>query len=86
MLGIFIDLSKAFETVKHNSLINNLKLYGVKENSLRWFESYLSNRKQYICYNSNKCTTFKNITSGVQQGSILGTLLFLIISQTQQIF
>ena len=43
-----------------------------------WFESYLSNRKQYISYNSNKCTTFENITYGVPQGSILKPLLFLI--------
>ena len=44
---------------------------------MRWFESYLSNRKQYIAYN-NKSTSFKDITCGVRQGSILGPLLFLI--------
>ena len=52
-LGIFIDLSKAFDTVDHSILIKKLKLYGVKRNNLRWFESYLSNRKQYISYNYN---------------------------------
>ena len=77
-LGIFIDLSKAFDTVDHSILIKKLKLYGVKGNNLRWFESYLSNRKQYISCNSNKCTTFESITYGVPQGSILGPLLFLI--------
>ena len=77
-LGIFIDLSKAFDTVDHSILIKKLKLYGVKGNNLRWFESYLSNRKQYISYNGNKCTTFESITYGVPQGSILGPLLFLI--------
>ena len=71
-LGIFIDLSKAFDTVDHSILIKKLKLYGVKGNNLRWFESYLSNRKQYISYNGNKCTTFESITYGVPQGSILG--------------
>ena len=45
---------------------------------LRWFESYLSNRKQYISYRGNKCTTFESLTYRVPQGSILGPLLFLI--------
>ena len=47
-LGIFIDLLKVFDTVYYSILIKKLKLYGVKGNNLRWFESYLSNRKQYI--------------------------------------
>ena len=66
-LGIFIDLSKAFDTVHHSILIKKLR-----------FESYLSNCKQYISYNSNKCTTFESITYWIPQGSILGPLLFLI--------
>ena len=76
--GIFIDLSKAFDTVDDSILIKKLKLYRIKENNLRWFEIYLSNCKQYISYKGNKCTTFENITYGVPQGSILGPLLFLI--------
>ena len=75
-LGVFIDLSKAFDTVDHYILITKLKQYGIQGN-IRWFESYLSNRKQYIAYN-NKSTSFKDITCGVPQGSILGPLLFLI--------
>ena len=77
-LGIFIDLSKAFDTIVHSIVIEKLKLYGVKGNNLRWFESYLSKRKQNISYNSNKCTTFESIKCGVSRGSILGPLLFLI--------
>ena len=77
-LGIFINLSKAFDTVDHRILIKKLKLYGVKGNDLRWFESNLSNRKQYINYNGSTCTTFESITYRVPQGSILGPLLFLI--------
>ena len=76
-LGVFIDLSKAFDTVDHYILITKLKQYGIQGNNMRWFESYLSNRKQYIAYN-NKSTSFKDITCGVRQGSILGPLLFLI--------
>ena len=48
VLGVFIDLSKAFDTVDHNILLEKLSMYGVKENNLKWFHSYLSNRKQYI--------------------------------------
>ena len=48
VLGAFIDLSKAFHTVDHNILLEKLSMYGVKGNSLKWFHSYLSNRKQYI--------------------------------------
>ena len=43
-----IDLSKAFDTVNYNILLENLSMYGVKVNNLKWFHSYLSNRKQYI--------------------------------------
>ena len=76
-LGIFIDLSKDFDTVEHKILISKLKNYGVTGNNLKWFESYFNNRQQFIAYNS-KYTSFETITCGVPQGSILGPLLFLI--------
>ena len=47
-LGVFIDLSKASDSVDHNILIDKLNLYGIKNNSLKWFPSYLSNRKRFI--------------------------------------
>ena len=76
-LVVFIDLSKAFDTVDHYILITKVKQYGIHGNNIRWFESYLRNRKQYITYN-NESTYFKDITGGVPQGSILGPLLFSI--------
>ena len=76
-LGVFIDRSKAFDSIDHYILITKLKQYRILGNNIRWFESYLSNRKQYLAYN-NKSTFFKDITCGVPQGSMLGPLLFLI--------
>ena len=75
--GVFIDLSKAFDTLHHQILLKKLIHYGVKDNNIYWFKSYLTNRKQFLSFN-NKNTNLANITCGVSQGSILGPLLFLI--------
>ena len=76
-IGVFIDLSKAFDTVDHSILLKKLSFYGVKNNNLKWFKSYLSNRKQFILTDQGN-TEMKSIICGVPQGSILGPLLFLI--------
>ena len=77
VLGVFLDFSKAFDTVNHNSLLDNLYLYRIRGTALDWFTNYLSDRKQYVVYNNTKSNK-KNITCGVPQGSILGPLLFLL--------
>ena len=76
-IAIFIDLSKAFDTIDHTILISKLEHYGVENNELQWFISYMHNRQQYVEIENTKSTT-ETITTGVPQGSILGPLLFLI--------
>ena len=70
-------LSKAFDTVNHAILLDELHHYGARGNALDWFRNYLSNRKQYVSYNGVSSST-KLITCGVPQGYILGILLFLV--------
>ena len=74
---IFLDFSKAFDTIDHVILLKKLLHYGIRGSALKWFESYLSNRKQYVTYNGITSST-QTIRCGVPQGAILGPLLFLI--------
>ena len=76
-LGVFIGLSKAFDTVDHQILISKLNDYGIEGNNLNWFKNYLQKCKQYLILNKYE-TSFGSIKCGVSQGSILGPLLFLI--------
>ena len=76
-LCIFIDLSKAFDTLNHVILLSKLKYYGLDENAISWFKSYLSDRKQYVEIENVK-SSIKDIQTGVPQGSTLGPLLFII--------
>ena len=78
-LGVFIDLSKALDTVDLDSILQkNLKIYGISDKNLAWFESHLSNRKQYIEIGENSKTDLKYVTCGLHQGSILVPLRFLV--------
>ena len=74
---VFIDFSKAFDTVEHDILLNKLEHYGVCSQSLRWFKDYLHERKQTVSIDTERSDEL-DIVTGVPQGSILGQLLFII--------
>ena len=76
-IGLFFDLSKAFDIVDHWILLKKLIHYGVSGNNICWFESYLTHLKQFVSFN-NENTNLVNITSWVLQGSMFGPLLFLM--------
>ena len=77
VLGVFLDLRKAFDTVDHKILLNKLHSYGIRGSANQWFKNYLSNRQQYVVW--DQCASQrKQLSFGVPQGSILGPILFLI--------
>ena len=77
--AIFMDLSKAFDTMNHDLLIAKLGAYGFQEDALVFMKSYFTNRQQRVRVNSN-FSMWEKIISGVPQGSILGSLLFSILN------
>ncbi len=76
-IALFIDVSKAFDSLDHAILLSKLEHYGIRGVALQWFSSYLSNRYQYTECNS-QCSGYRLIVSGVPQGSVLGPLLYLV--------
>ena len=74
---ILVDLQKAFDSLDHRVLIEKMKYFDLRTSVIKWFESYLSNRKFLVCIDSvfSEAGTLKY---GVPQGSILGRLPFLL--------
>ena len=77
VIGVFLDFSKAFDTVDHDILLFKLSHYGIRDNALLWFKSSLSNRNQFVTYDGVR-SSLKTIKCGVPEGSILGPQLFFI--------
>ena len=77
VIGIFLDLSKAFDTICHEKLLVKLDSYEIRGNCLKLIKNYLLNRKQITKFNNVKSDS-KNIMFGVPQGSVLGPLIFLL--------
>ena len=75
--GIYLDLSKAFDTVCHKILLAKLEHYGIRGEALNWFKSYLKQRKQYTALDEHQSIE-QEVPYGVPQGSVLGPLLFLV--------
>ena len=74
---VLLDLAKAFDTVDHHILLQKLEYYRIRGIVLQFYQSFLENRKQFLCIN-NFCSSLHDVNIGVPQGSTLGLLLFLL--------
>jgi len=86
-VGIFLDLSKAYDVINQNRLLDKLDSYGIRGSVNNWFQSYLANRTQFVeiyqtdrnKYTQHRFQSSSRATSyGIPQGSVLGSLLFLL--------
>ena len=75
--AITLDQSAAFDCISHDVLIRKLKLYNFGENSVKWIESYLAQRSQYVNIGT-KSSSFWTVCHGVPQGSVLGPIMYVI--------
>ena len=76
--ALYIDLSKAFDTLSFDIILYELNYYGIAGTELQLLTNYLKNKKQYVIFKNHE-SDLTEITTGVPQGSILGPLLFSII-------
>ena len=81
--GIFLDLSKAFDSLKHGAILKKMELYGLRGCCLQWFDSYLKDRNLVVCCKTSdtgieQVSPCYGVEFGTPQGSVLGPLIFLI--------
>ena len=74
---VLLDMSKAFDSIRHDILLSKLKKVGISNNAISWFESYLSNRKQVVRI-GNTTSEICHLNYGVPQGTILSPVLFTL--------
>lgn len=80
-MGLFLDLSRAYDCISHDVLLIKMERYGVRGPSLQWIRSYLTNRKQKVSITKENQTVtsgIKSVSNGVPQGSIIGPILFIV--------
>ena len=74
---IYLDFTKAFDTVQHQRLLGKLETYGIEGNILYWIKDFLIGRTQEVTINSTKSAP-ASVASGIPQGTVLGPVLFII--------
>ena len=77
-IGMFLDMTKAFDSIKHETLLYKLQNYGIRGTVFNWLKSYLSNRKLQVKF-KNTLSDQYTVDFGIPQGSVLGPLLYIVL-------